>query len=420
MMRLRFTLVLLLLSGGYIHLSAQEVGDKPLPKDYPYKPIKLNLNEDGSAFVRFLTWQQFWAVSDLREGEDKRIQSSIRRSRFAFLSKFSPKFQIFMQFGLNSLSADNLDALGNNGDGPQMFLHDAWGEYNFSKKIQVGYGLHYWQGLSRMSNLSTINLVTLDATRPFVHWNDIGLTNQFARKLGIYAKGTLGESFNYRIAISDPRSGGGLAEAPTDGTGVAQYGAWTLDEGGKRVYEGYLSYSFWDKEGNALPFYVGSYLGNKKVLNIGAGFYSVPKGSVSNPTGDVLDFHNVNHFSVDAFLELPFGVKGENGMLHAYTALYNFDYGPNQSNTNAAVRAATGNVLYGEVGYLLPGKKFMPYLSYQTRDYEAEGTDGNSINAGINYFISGHNMKVTGEYHGINVNSEVNQQQFRLQFHFFM
>lgn len=382
--------------------------------------MKLNLNEDGSAFVRFLTWQQFWAVSDLREDADNRIQSSIRRSRFAFLSKFSPKFQVFMQFGLNSLNSDNLDALGNGSDGPQMFLHDAWGEYNFSKEIQAGYGLHYWQGLSRMSNLSTINLMTLDATRPFVHWNDIGLTNQFARKLGLYLKGTLGDAFNYRVAISDPRMGGGLAAAPSDGTGTAQYGAWTLPDGGKRIYEGYFSYSFWDKEGNGLPFYVGSYLGAKKIFNVGAGFYSVPKGSVSNPSGDELEFHNVNHFSADAFLELPFGEKGENGMLHAYTAFYNFDYGPNQSNTNVAVRAATGNVVYGELGYLFPGKKVMPYLSYQTRDYEAEGTDGNSINAGLNYFISGHNMKVTGEYHGININEQVNQSQFRLQFHFFM
>lgn len=419
-MLLRSIIVTLMLLGGYAGLAAQADPAAPPKKTYPYKPMKLNLNEDGSAFVRFLTWQQFWAVSDLRENQDGRIQSSIRRSRFAFLSKFSPKFQIFMQMGLNSLNPNNLDALGNGGDGPQIFLHDAWGEYNFGKALQVGYGLHYWQGLSRMSNLSTINLVTLDATRPFVHWNDIGLTNQFARKLGLYAKGTLGDAFNYRVAISDPRSGGGLAEAPTDETGNAQYGAWSLDGGGRRIYEGYFSYSFWDKEGNALPFYVGTYLGNKKVLNVGAGFYSVPNGSVSNPGGETLEFHNVNHFSVDAFLELPFGEKGADGMLHAYTAYYNFDYGPNQSNTNVAVRAATGNVFYGEVGYLLPGKKVMPYLSYQTRDYEADGTDGNSINVGANYFISGHNMKITGEYHGINVNEQVNQQQFRLQFHFFM
>jgi hypothetical protein len=420
-MLLRLLFLLTLLTCGTICLTAQATSDDPPPKKaYPYKPMKLNLNEDGSAFVRFLTWQQYWAVSDLREGADNRIQSSIRRSRFAFLSKFSPKFQIFMQFGVNSLSANNLDGLGNGGDGPQMFLHDAWGEYNFNKNIQVGYGLHYWQGLSRMSNLSTINLVTLDATRPFVHWNDIGLTNQFARKLGLYAKGTLGDAFNYRVAISDPRVGGGLAEAPSDGTGTAHYGAWALPDGGKRIFEGYFSYSFWDKEGNALPFYVGSYLGGKKILNIGAGFYSVPKGSVSNPSGETLEYHDVTHLSVDAFLELPFGEKGANGMLHAYTAYYNFDYGPNQSNTNVAVRAATGSVLYGELGYLFPGKKVMPYLSYQTRDYQAEGTDGNSVNAGINYFISGHNMKVTGEYHGININEQVNQSQFRLQFHFFM
>ena len=405
---------------GLNFTSIQAQGEVQEKKTYPYKPLKLNLNEDGSAFVRFLTWQQYWVTSDLRDGADGSLNVSIRRSRFAFLSKFSPKFQVFMQWGLNSLTTNNLDGLGNGGDGPQMFLHDAHGEYNFSKALQVGFGLHYWQGLSRMSNQSTINKVTLDATRPFIHWNDIGLTNQFARKLGLYAKGTLGKRFNYRLAISDPRNGGGLQAAPADGTTAAQYGAWTLDGGGKGIYEGYFSYSFWGTEGNALPFYVGSYLGGKKMFNLGAGFYSVPKGSASSGGTGRTDFHNVSHLSVDAFLEYPFGDKGANGMIHAYAAYYNFDFGPQQSNTNVAVRAATGNVFYGQVGYLLPGKKLMPYVSFQNRTYDAPDADGNSLNLGATYFIHGHNMKVSAEYHKITVNDATNQEQFRLQFHFFL
>lgn len=388
------------------------------PKSYPYKPMKVKLNEDGSAFVRFLTWQQMWAVSDLQEGADSAPKPSIRRSRFAFLAKFNPKFQLFMQWGLNSLTTNNLDGLGNGGDGPQMFLHDAHIEYSFSKAFTVGYGLHYWQGLSRATNQSTINKFTLDATRPFVHWQDIAQTNQFARKLGLYAKGTIANNFNYRIAISSPRSAGNLGAVPSDSTGVAKYGAWGLDDGGKYIVEGYLTYSFWDKEGNALPFYTGTYLGNKKILNLGVGFYSFSNSSIaSNPNGSV-EYFNTSHIAADLFMEKPFGEKGANGMLSAYLAYYNFDYGPNADN-NSVVRAATGSVLFAEIGYLLPGKKIMPYVSMQSRNYDASG-EGSTLNLGATYFVSGHNLKITGEYHNITQNNINNQKQFRLQLHFFM
>lgn len=392
--------------------------EKEEVKTYPYKPLKLNLNEDGSAFVRFLTWQQYWAVSDLKEGADSSPTPSIRRSRFAFLTKFNPKFQMFMQWGLNSLTLDNLDGLGNGGSGPQMFLHDAHVEYKFSKAFTLGYGLHYWQGLSRASNQSTINKFTLDATRPFVHWNDIAQTNQFARKLGLYAKGVLGKKFNYRLALSSPRKNGGLAEVPTDSTGVATYGAWSLPDGGKYIFEGYLSYSFWDTEGNALPFYTGTYLGNKKILNLGLGFYNFGNSSIASETNGALSYYNTNHLSADVFMEYPFGEKGSNGMLSAYVAYYNFDYGPDADNTSV-VRAATGSVIFGEFGYLLPGKKIMPYVSFQSRNYDAAG-EGTTLNVGATYFVSGHNLKITGEYHNITQNDVINQSQIRLQLHFFM
>lgn len=398
-------------------INAQEA-EKEKPKTYSYKPLKLNLNEDGSAFIRFLTWQQYWATSDIREGADSQIKPSIRRSRFAFLSKFSPKFQVFMQWGLNSLTTDNLDGLGNGSDAPQMFLHDAHVEYSFNKAITVGYGLHYWQGLSRASSQSTINKFSLDATRPFVHWHDIGQTNQFARKLGLYAKGTIAKNFNYRVALSSPRSGGGLAEIPSDSTGVASFGAWTLPDGGNYIFEGYFSYSFWDKEGAALPFYTGTYLGSKKILNVGAGFYSFANSSIASQLDGSVDYYNTSHLAADVFMEQPFGEKGANGMLSAYLAYYNFDFGPN-ANNNALVRAATGSVIFGEIGYLLPGKKIMPYVSFQTRNYDSAG-EGSTLNLGATYFVSGHNLKITGEYHNITQNDIINQRQIRLQLHFFM
>jgi hypothetical protein len=42
---------------------------------------------------------------------------------------------------------------------------------------------------------------------------------------------------------------------------------------------GYVEYQFFDKEANFLPYKVGTYLGTKKMFNIGAGFYTAPKGT---------------------------------------------------------------------------------------------------------------------------------------------
>ncbi|MFN3876037.1 MAG: porin, partial [Flavobacteriales bacterium] len=38
------------------------------------------------------------------------------------------------------------------------------------------------------------------------------------------------------------------------------------------AYAGYLMWQFLEQESNVLPFTVGTYVGTKKVFNIGAGF----------------------------------------------------------------------------------------------------------------------------------------------------
>ncbi|HNE27861.1 MAG TPA: hypothetical protein PLW66_01765, partial [Saprospiraceae bacterium] len=35
----------------------------PKPADHTYKPLTLKLNEDGSKYVRFIMWHQFWLTA---------------------------------------------------------------------------------------------------------------------------------------------------------------------------------------------------------------------------------------------------------------------------------------------------------------------------------------------------------------------
>ncbi|MFK7981350.1 MAG: hypothetical protein AB8G86_15295, partial [Saprospiraceae bacterium] len=184
-------------------IQAQEV-EKP-KEDHSYKPLTLKLNEKGSKYVRFIMWHQMWLTTNNMSADNAKLQvtPSIRRSRMLAFAQVSPRFLILTHFGLNSLSPNNLTSLGGNGDAPQLFLHDAWGELKVNKSLYIGGGLHYWKGLTRMSNQSTLNFMTLDQSRPFIGWHSLGVTDQFARHLGIYAKGAMGK-FDYRIALNSP------------------------------------------------------------------------------------------------------------------------------------------------------------------------------------------------------------------------
>ena len=156
-----------------------------------YSPITMRLNADGDQYIRFIMWHQFWLTTNNLAIDDTKLQlqPSLRRSRFLAYAQVSPRFLILTHFGLNSLTPDNLTNLGSDGNAPQLFLHDAWVEFKLLDALYLGGGLHYWKGLTRLSNQSTLNFMTLDQTRPFVHWHSLGVTDQFARHLGVYAKG---------------------------------------------------------------------------------------------------------------------------------------------------------------------------------------------------------------------------------------
>jgi|GEM_PF-249690 len=372
--------------------------------DHSYKPLQVKLNEDGSKYVRFIMWHQIWATTNNLSQKDANLQTSfsIRRSRFLAYAQISPKFLILTHFGLNSLNQDNLTALGSNGDAPQLFLHGAWGELKLHDNIYVGGGLHYWKGLTRLANQSTLNFMTLDQSRPFTAWHSLGITDQFARHLGAYVKGSAG-NFEYRFAVNTPMRnplGAGKDYSSSfyiDGVNLSPLtytGASVLDESGNArgnsIYEGYVKYNFFDKESTKLPYYVGTYLGTKKVLAIGTGFFLHPNGMYNNET---LQHSSVKHFAFDAFMDIPVS----SGAVNAYAAIQRFDYGENYISR----WAGTGTSLYGQLGYYISATKTMPYIAYSTSNFEGAVDPVTALNIGLNYFINGHNAKITAEYHHI-------------------
>ena len=125
--------------------------------------LKVNINEDGSKYFRLITWAQFWAQHnpdkplDANGNKQEDLTFSVRRARMLLYAQLNQNFLIVTHFGLNSLNADNMSPTGTK-DNAQLFLHDAYVQYNLGKNHALGGGLHYFNGISRLNSSSTLNM----------------------------------------------------------------------------------------------------------------------------------------------------------------------------------------------------------------------------------------------------------------------
>ncbi|MBO0330138.1 hypothetical protein [[Muricauda] lutisoli] len=357
--------------------------------------FKINFNEDGSKYLRMIAWGQFWFQYNDNVLEDVSTTNfSVRRARLLSFTQLNKKFLILSHFGLNSLNGNNLSPTGK-GESSQLFYHAFWGEWRVAENFYVGTGLHYWNGISRLNNSSTLNFMTLDNNRQ--SWAVLGLSDQFARHLGVYVKGRVGR-LQYRVSFNEAITNTLDADnAPTPNGRAVYRGRELLGsaEAGK-VIQGYFDYQFLDEESNFLPYKVGTYLGSKRVFNVGAGFLTHRNGAVTMDGTGNLEGENVNIFAVDAFYDAPLGEDGS--AITAYAVFQNNDYG---RNFNLGPYG-TGNMVYGHVGYLIPDasdkSRVQPYLSYQTRTIDAIDDNATRFGLGINLFMTGHHSKLTLEY----------------------
>ncbi|MEZ4874995.1 MAG: hypothetical protein R2793_05985 [Flavobacteriaceae bacterium] len=355
--------------------------------------LKVKFDEEGNKYLRIISWAQVQATyTDEVADNASHIGFNLRRARILAFSQISKDFLILTHFGLNSLNSSSLSPTGK-GEGSQLFFHDVWAQYSIGSDHSIGGGLHYWNGISRLNNQSTLNMMTLDNNRQ--SWATIGLSDQFARHIGVYGKGKFGK-LQYRLSINDAITNGLDARDPEEG-GPAVYGGKRLigSKDAGFAYAGYFDFNILDQESNFLPFKVGTYLGTKKIFNVGAGFFLHPSGSVSLENGE-LKGEDVAIFAVDAFYDAPLGENGS--AITAYATFQSNDYG----NNYLFSAYGTGSMLYGHAGYVIPGKdkktRFQPYVSFASNSYDAVDDNRNIFGIGTNAFFSGHNSKLTLEY----------------------
>lgn len=448
--------------------------------------MKVNISPDGSKYLRFLTWHQIWTrYSQNNTGterapgklQDDQVDFAIRRSRLIVLAQLNPRFMIYTHIGINNQTAVSGGVLPTtDAKKPQLFIHEAVVEFKVNKYLSLGSGMHYQNGLSRLTRASTLNFLTLDA--PLTNWPTIEAIDQFARGIGAYAKGrvakldyafSVNESFltNQTGALSNALGLGATPVTTTVTTGtppnqvttstttstgnnIAQYNP----QGTNHIYQGYVSWEFLEQESNLLPFNVGSYLGTKRVFNLGGGFFYNKDGMVSRENTVTVQGaaftpaqiaaiptrkHDIGLWSLDAFFDTP--INKETGTAFTiYGVYYNFDMGPNHvrfigaSNPgygtnarrgNAVPHSGTGQIGFVETGYLLPksllGPKMrvQPYASYLLAGYEGlrtstgEQKNVNIADVGANFFIDGHNAKFTLNYRHRPDFTDVNNVKYR-------
>ncbi|HDO26658.1 MAG TPA: porin [Bacteroidetes bacterium] len=406
----KFLLIVVMLTFVFVYVYPQKKGDITVPRtDNKYKPLTLKLSKDGSKYIRFLMWGQFWLTGNKNANGDFQVNPLLRRARFLTYAQISPRFLILMHFGVNSLSANNMDPIGNRSNAPQLFLHALWMEYAIVQKyLYIGGGLHYWNGISRITSQSTLGFMTLDNYRRA--WATLGLSDQYARHLGIYAKGMAG-GFAYRVSVNSPIVNSLDVSKIPSAEGYDSWDGQTLYTSRymydnykdnfnnlKRAawsYQGYFEYQIFDKESNKLPYRAGTYLGKKKVLNVGAGFFAHPNGSVTYNSALTVTQNNVSVYAVDVFYDTPLGTGG----LTAYGAYYSFNYGPKYTYGQTY---GTGNSILLQAGYLFPHfsdkVSLQLYTAFNTANFTAFDHPGNAVRTGLNMFLNGQHAKITLEY----------------------
>ncbi len=386
--------------------------------------LKLNLNDEGSHYIKATFLNQVWlryndsnpGTHVLNEPAAQTFDIGLRRTRFQLYGQVTDRVFFYFQFGQN-----NFNYLSQNAGNRKMqaFFHDALGEYRVTKgneKLILGGGLTIANGLSRFSQPSIGTIMTMDV--PVFAQATVDQTDEFSRKLSVYARGQLGK-LDYRLVLSDPfpiTTNGQPAPALSTNATFSQ-------RGHEKQYQGFFIYNFFDKESHTTPYMTGTYLGKKKVLNLEAGFITQGKATWTREGIDTT-YHTMNLWSAALFYDAPMNAEKQTA-LNAYAGYFNYDFGPGYLRYNGIMNPAssvsgpyptgsqgnafpmfgTGKVWYSQVGYLMKkdllgegNGTLMPYASIQSAKYDRLDKPMNVYNVGVNWLIKGHTSKITLDY----------------------
>lgn len=183
-------------------------------------------------------------------------------------------------------------------------------------------------------------------------------------------------------------------------------------------------YQIFDEESNLLPYTQGTYLGAKKVLNVGAGFLAQPKATWHLQNTDTV-YNAMWQVNADVYADMPLN-KRKDDCFSAYAAYSYYNFGPGfirnlgvmtpankvdatKASFNGAGNAypivGTGHTIFAQAGYKLPSRLFgtkgfsiMPYTGFQMSKWDRLNSWMGVVDAGVNFLLVGNKAKLTLNY----------------------
>ena len=327
--------------------------------------------------AKLQTWYQF--VEDGSSGGDKNLNDfMVRRFYLTLQGEVLPDLGFFVQIANDRLGQDGLDN-SSMGLGSGLAVRDAWVYYNLHPAFKVQMGRMYVPFTRNYGTTSTFALLTTDLA-----FNQGGIrggifyTSKVGRDDGILVWGNpFDGKVQYRL---------GIFEGVED-----DFNPTNLNKAGNPDdnlrFAGRFSLNLLEPE--TKWFNKGNYLGEKKVLAIGCGF-DYQEDLILNGR----DGQNNLGWTVDLFFDHPVGAGAV-----TFEAAYIKEHNITQTlGYSWLVSGDDAYIYYAQSGYLLPCKvgpgRFQPYVRYERLAVDGKPDTG-FPGAGLNYFLKGHNAKLS-------------------------
>ena len=328
------------------------------------------------------SWYQF--VEDGKNNGNENLHDFMfRRFYFYLKGEVTPQLGFFAHIAGDRIGQDNLEDSPGQGLGSGIAVRDGWIYYNFNESFKVQMGRMYPPFTRNYGTTSTKTLLTVDL--PFTQGGVRGgifYASKVGRDDGVVLWGNpFAGLLQYRLGVSEGVEG---AENPDDSL----------------RFTGRVSLNLLEPETSW--FNQGTYLGKKKILAIGGGF---DRQDDLRLTGRP-DQRDNTAWTADIFFDHPVG-EGALTVEAAYIDVKNV------TQTLSFSRLVSGDdaqIYYIQGGYLIPGKigpgRIQPYFRYERLSVD-EKPDTVFPSVGVNYYLKGHDAKLTLDFSLVDQREEV-------------
>ena len=305
---------------------------------------------NDNVFFRFGIQIQSWA-DFLQDATTRGYGENlfIRRARFLVTGQVAPNVTFFFQTDNPNVGKAAPTKSLTTG----FLLQDAWAEWKLSDAFMLSGG-EMLVPLSRAELTSTSSFLTLDISPTATVFATPTATNA-TRDTGFQAKGyVVNGRLEYRAALFQ---------------GVRLAG--TRNAFRRSVY---LQYDFFEKERGYV--YPGTTLGKRKIAGVSAGYDGQNK---------------YKSYSASGVVAIPvLGTNEVAGLLQHNVY--------NGGTFIPALPDQKDELL--ELGYLLAPLKLQPFVKFESQKFSAKSDPSKDVTrfgAGVNYYVSGQNLKFTGQ-----------------------